>query len=537
MMQKYNTIQEKKQLFIMLVLLVSVPFVLYYPALLYDWLYELDDDWLVISNKSIQMISAYGLKNGLTYLFFHDTTDLHYMPITYVSYSIDYILFGMNPVMIKLHNLLLHITSGLLLFIFINLLIKRRWIAFAVAMIFLIQPINIESIAWASCRKQGLFYTYFMASLICYKLYLSPELKKNKILLYVFSLLFWIISTLAKTTAITMPGVFILLYIHENRDAIKIKTIAGHILPMLPFVVLFWYLNTLANDKSYLIRNFSYSNFEHLILAGYSYSFYWIKSLFPFPLVVFYPAPSENFPLPMHYFIMSASSCILIGLMIYHYIKKQNTLFFALGFYTITILPMLNLMFYPFGDLPMLVSNRYFYHTPLGIILYIGLVIDAIIKNRNLKISFIISYFLLLVILFKIHLPTFRNQITMFENNAKYYPSEEFLYKLALQYEGRGETKKALACLDRADKLGTDIWFNNPWPYYLCRSRLYMKAGKYENALKDIKIALYKTDSKTPYIDSLLKVDKSKIEMQIKVPKDKNLNIEFNRLEIYAEEN
>lgn len=529
-----NNIQNKKQLSIMLSALIVIPLALYHASLKYDFLYELDDDWLVISNESIKAISKYGLYNGLNHLFLHDTTDIHYMPVTYLSYSIDYLLFGMNPYLIKLHNLLLHIISGILLFIFINLLLKRRSIAFIVSIIFLVHPMNIESIAWASCRKQGLFFSYFMASIIFYKLYLLNQTEKKAIYLYVLAILFWLISTLAKTTAITLPAVFVLLYIHQNRDAIKIKTILVQLIPMVPFVLFFWYVNTLANDRSYLIRHFSYSSLEHLLMAAYSYSFYWLKSIFPFPLVVFYPAPSEHSPLAIQYYILPAISCCLIGLMIYHYIKKQNTLFFSLGFYTITILPMLNLMYYPFGDLPMLVSNRYFYHTPLGIILYLVLLLDFFLKNKTLKISLLSVYTALLIILFKIHQPAFTNQFTMFENNAKYYPSEEFLYKLALLYDGSGQTSKALTCLDKADNLGTDIWFNNPWAYYLCRSRLYVKAGKYKNALKDINTAIKKKDGKTVYQDSLLNIDKSKI-IQLIQDKGKNKsNIKFDDLKIYA---
>lgn len=536
MILKCDTKEDKKKLFFMLVSLAIVPFVLYYPSLKYEFLYELDDDWLVISNDSIKAISRYGLLNGLKFLFFYDTTDLHYMPVTYLSYSIDYILFDINPVMIKLHNLFLHILSGILLFIFTDLLLKRRHISFIIAFIFLIHPMNIESIAWASCRKQGLFYTYFLASMICYKLFLNSTTKKLSVIFYTSTIVSWIIATLAKTTAITLPGVFLLIYLHQNKHTFKIQTIAKHLAPMLPFVIVFWYLNTLANDRSYLIRDFEYTNLEHLTLAGFSYSFYWLKSFFPFPLVVFYPAPAEHLVLPLKYFILSFTSCILICLMIFHFIKGHYNRFFALGFYTITILPMLNLMFYPFGDLPMLVSNRYFYHTPLGIILYTILTADKYISNLNLKRGLLAAYICIIVFLFRIHLPVFRNQITMFENNAKYYPSEEFLYKLALQYESIGQTEKAIICLDKADNLGTNIWFNNPWSYYLCRSRLYIKAGKYDQALKDINTAIKKTEAKTEYQDSLLLIDKGSILQLIddrKTGRDSS-NIQFNKLEIYA---
>jgi len=213
---------------------------------------------------------------------------------------------------------------------------------------------------------------------------------------------------------------------------------------------------------------------------------------------------------------MFAISCILIGLLIYHFIKKQNTLFFALGFYTITILPMLDLIFYPLGDLPMLVSNRYFYHTSLGIILYIVIIINDTIHNYKLKGLITISYLTMLVFLFRFHLPVWKDEIKVFENDVKYYPSEEFLYKLAILYDENGETNKALEYLDKGDKLGKDIWINNPWPYYQQRSKLYVKAKKYDRALNDINFAIKKKELKTSYVDSILLADKKNIETLIK---------------------
>jgi hypothetical protein len=111
-------LKSKKVIIIMLFLLILIPFALYYSSLSYDFIYSIDDEWIVTSNPAIKMISEYGLGYGLKYLFYYDTTDFHYHPITYLSYSMDYFLFGINSYQLKLHNLLLHICSGLLLFIF-----------------------------------------------------------------------------------------------------------------------------------------------------------------------------------------------------------------------------------------------------------------------------------------------------------------------------------------------------------------------------------------------------------------------------------
>lgn len=507
---------SRRQLIGMLACLIILPLICYFRSLSYDFLYELDDDWILVSNNSIKMISQYGFRKGLLYLFCYDTTDFHYHPITYLSMSLDYYFFGMHAWVYKLHNLILHLICGLLLFYFIQLLFKNRWIAFLVALFFLIHPMNIESVAWPSCRRQSLFFCYMLLSMISYRHALMSATRKRRWFLYALALICWVISMLAKASTLVMPGVFALIYIQYAKEQMRWKTLIAHLLPMLPIALLIIWLNEAANDRNYLVRDFSYSGFSHLIFAGYTYGFYWAKGIFPFPLVVFYPAPSEHFAYPPPvYFLLFAFSVLMLLLLLYHFLKKQYDLFFALGFYSVCIVPMLDLMYFPLKDLPMLVSNRYFYHTSPAIFLYLIFTVQHLTGKRWLRISLAAAYTVMLSVLFFVQIPVWKDEISMYEYNVRYYPCEEVMYKLALFYEYSGKGDKAVAMLDRADHLGTDIWVNNSWPYYQARGRLYLRAGKYDRALKDINTALGKTFGKTPQTDSILQEDKRRIENKL----------------------
>jgi hypothetical protein len=509
-----NYLKSKKVIIIMLFSLILIPFALYYSSLSYDFIYSLDDEWLIINNNSIRDLSL----KGIVYIFFFDTTEImHYNPLPYLSMAIDYYFLGINPFVYKLHNLLLHIFSGILMFNFITLLIKNRNVAFVVSLIYLIHPLNIESVVWASCRRQTLFYCYFLASMTTYLFFLKNRFKKYNNLLFLLAICFWIMSLLSKTIAIVMPGIFVLLYLHERRNAIKLNVIITQIIIMLPIMFLFLHLNTQANDKNFLLRDFNYSTSDHIIFAGYSYFFYWIKGLFPSHLAVFYPVASENLSqLPTIYYTLFAFSIIIIILMIYHFFKKQNTLFFALAYYTIMIFPVLNRIYYPLSDEPILVADRYFYHSSLGIILYLVLIVNSIPKFKSIKIISACTFVLLFSVLFRLNVVAWEDQITLMENDVRYYPNEEFMYRLAIEYDKKGEISKALNLVEKADKLGTDIWINNVYIYYQQRSKLYVKAKKYDRALNDINIARKKKEFKIPYVDSILLADKKNIEILIK---------------------
>src|SRR5690554_6022238 len=249
------------------VLMATVTFILYYPSLNYEFIHSLDDDWLITDNPYIKDFSLKGVYN----LFFVDKTDFHYHPVTYLSYMLDYQLFGLNAMGYKTHNLLLHIACGGMIYLFLWKLTGNRFVAFFTSFFFLIHPLNMESIIWVACRRQSLFFLYFLLS--CYFYLISCFRLDKRHVYFIIAVVLGAISTLAKTNGIVLPFIFALIYFVVNKKLSKV--VLYQFLMTIPLMVFFIILNIGADERNLMKRDFDYTLFEHLIMAGYSYFFYW----------------------------------------------------------------------------------------------------------------------------------------------------------------------------------------------------------------------------------------------------------------------
>src|SRR5213079_3399278 len=68
-------------------------------------------------------------------------------------------------------NILLHALNTLLLFLILQSASKLDWESFFVAALFAIHPVNVESVAWASERKNVLSMFFLLLALYAYGKY------------------------------------------------------------------------------------------------------------------------------------------------------------------------------------------------------------------------------------------------------------------------------------------------------------------------------------------------------------------------------
>src|SRR5438046_462990 len=106
---------------------------------------------------------------GLTQLRWMWTTHLaHYIPLTWMTLGLDYLLWGMNPLGYHLTNLLLHAANAVVFFFVVRRILtlalpspSARGPALAMsagfaALVFAIHPLRVESVAWATERRDVL---------------------------------------------------------------------------------------------------------------------------------------------------------------------------------------------------------------------------------------------------------------------------------------------------------------------------------------------------------------------------------------------
>src|SRR5436189_808289 len=142
-------------------------FVVLSPALRNGFV-EWDDQINLTNNEDYRGLGSAQLK-----YFFTTTLMGHYIPLTWLTFGLDYVLWGMDPFGYHLTSLLLHAANAVLVYLIaVRLLavampaLSAEWLglrfaAMAAALLFSLHPLRVESVARATERRDvlcGFFY-------------------------------------------------------------------------------------------------------------------------------------------------------------------------------------------------------------------------------------------------------------------------------------------------------------------------------------------------------------------------------------------
>ncbi len=133
---------------------------------------------------------------------------MNYIPLTLLSLRIDYALYGERPAGYLLTNVALHTASALLLFLALARMTGAVGRSAFVAAVFAVHPLHVESVAWASARKDALSGLFFTLALLAYARYAEQPRSTPRYAAVVACLG---LGLLAKPTLVTLPFVLLLL--------------------------------------------------------------------------------------------------------------------------------------------------------------------------------------------------------------------------------------------------------------------------------------------------------------------------------------
>jgi protein O-mannosyl-transferase len=196
-------------------LIAAVTFLLYAGALGYDFL-NFDDLTNVVDNYHLSQLSAKDFK-----WMFTGTAVSDYKPAVWLTYAVDRLVWGFNPLGFHLTNILLHIANALFVY-WISLALLRRCgpgardkgLAVAgaalVSMLFSVHPQRVESVVWISERKDVLYGFFYLASLALYLRWGSGT-QARRTWIYVGFNVMGVFSLLSKPMAVSLPVIMLLL--------------------------------------------------------------------------------------------------------------------------------------------------------------------------------------------------------------------------------------------------------------------------------------------------------------------------------------
>ncbi|MBX9652872.1 tetratricopeptide repeat protein [bacterium] len=252
-----------------------------------------DDQYISMNRQVLKGISADGISWAFT------TTDqANYHPLTWISLMVDQQIHGQRQWGFKLTNVLLHVFNSVLLYLAIFRLSSRTWLSFFVAALFAIHPIHVESVAWASGRKDVLGTFFVFLSLHGY----IQFARTKNIAAYIGMIVAYALSLLSNQNFVTFPFVLLLLdYWPTNRleagegtSLFRKTSLVGAILEKIPLFI----LSILSAVMTIMIVSAlpAYETIEFSIPARLGngvvgYAVYLRKTIAPFDLAFFYPFP------------------------------------------------------------------------------------------------------------------------------------------------------------------------------------------------------------------------------------------------------
>jgi len=162
-----------------------------------------DDDRYVLTNAHVRA----GVHWTTIVWAFRSLDEANWHPLTWLSHALDCQLFQLNPAGHHFTSLALHIANVLLLFVLLEKITASTWRSLAVAMLFAVHPINVESVVWIAERKNVLAMLFFLLTLAAYAWYVRrPGLGR-----YLTVVAAFVLGLMSKPMVITLPFVLLLL--------------------------------------------------------------------------------------------------------------------------------------------------------------------------------------------------------------------------------------------------------------------------------------------------------------------------------------
>jgi len=358
------------------VIVVILAAILYSKAAMNDFTYW-DDDLYILKN---QFLRNFSLK-GITAIF---TTfdNANYHPLTTITNLFEYRFFKLNPLPYHLTNILLHLLNIWLVFKLTERLSGKRLTALIVCILFAIHPLNVESVAWISERKNVLYSSFYLMSLLAYLRYIAQGFQKSQ---YVYALLLFLASLFSKSAAVTLPVLLIVIDIYKGRK-ITIKSL----LEKLPFFILsvlfgiLAFMSQKAGGGMHELSN-SFNFINRIFLFTSRIAFYIIELLVPIKLCVLHGLPeAPDNVLPWYYYCSLPLLLLLATAIVFAKKPYRKETLFGIAFFFVTISVMLQITNVGYS----LTAERYTYIPYIGLFYIVGQVIASLTtKSRSYAIA------------------------------------------------------------------------------------------------------------------------------------------------------
>jgi len=369
-MLKSRRLPTQFYIIFLLSLILIVVFASFRPVLKNDFVFW-DDDTHVYENILIRTLDMEHIRG-----IFTSTIHKTYIPLTALSFALEYHFFQNDPFIYHLDNVLIHLGVVALVF-WLGLRLGLSPVGSGcAALLFGIHPMRVESVAWVTERKDVLYSFFYVAALISYTCYLNftkstPSFQIEKSYRFlVLTVFFGILSMLAKPMALSLPLILLLFDWFHGR-----KMNWSVLIEKIPLGIAIGGLTLVTYLTHARIPGKGMT--EAFLVWAWTFIFYLRQFLFPLISLPVYQMPKPIALAEPEYLLSVLTVCFLV-IALFRF-RRHRWFIFAIGYFIFSIFFLLR---YDDAVDANIVADRFMYLPSLGLCFLAGLGCSKLMKHK-----------------------------------------------------------------------------------------------------------------------------------------------------------
>ena len=314
---------------------------IYAPVATFDFV-NWDDTWYIVRNDLIKSWHPVNLYRVVT-----EPVARNFAPLTITTFLVEHSLWGLWPGGYHVTNVLLHAVNALLVYALIFRLTRDALMAWIVAALFAVHPVQVETVAWISSRKTVLSGTFMLASGLCW---LRPSRTGRE---EAWGILWLVLALLCKAAAVVIPPIVVVYDVFVVRkkfaDSAARQLIPAFFSTMLILITMSAQVSVVGGIRGHLdLSKLSILAVDTTILWRYVGMLLW-----PRDLCVLYDTPYRNITVLI---VLALAGWIIVAGAWYRFRRHAPLACFACLSWLLLLVPVLNLF-----PLTTLMNDRYLY--------------------------------------------------------------------------------------------------------------------------------------------------------------------------------
>src|SRR5215510_3219508 len=442
--------------------LVGISLVVFTQTIRFDFV-NFDDDLYVYNTPAIRAgLTVKGI--GLAFTSPHAR---NWHPLTTISHMLDCQLYGLNAGGHHAANVVLHTIAVLLLFGVLRQMTGAVWKSAAIAALFAVHPLHVESVAWVSERKDVLSAVFFLLMVAAYVRYTrAPSITR-----YLAVALLFAAGLMSKPMLVSAPVILLLLdywpleriknqysEVRARKSGVSVqrRVLGGLILEKLPLLL----LSACSCVITFVVQKRATGAIPPLPWlwrvenAFATYVIYVWKTLWPTRLAVFYPHPNDTLAIWEVMLAIGLLLAITVAAIVFR--RERPYLFTGWFWYVVMLTPVIG--FVQVGEQGH--ADRYTYLPHIGLfVIVVWSVADLVMVHESrlrLAVTTPVAVLVILALIWKAFIQTsyWRNSDTLWSHALAVTDDNDVAHNnLGYLCVDRGDLDKAISHFGSAARI------------------------------------------------------------------------------------